>query len=229
MSTICREIREKLFEMQDLGYRDFQAKLMPTVDKERIIGVRIPALRKYAKQLRKRSECGTFLEELPHRYYEEDNLHGFLLEQEKDYESCLEAMERFLPYMDNWATCDLVSPKVFGEHKEELTKAIDRWLSSEETYTVRYGINMLIRYFLKEDFRPEYLERVAKIRSEEYYVRMAVAWYFATALTEQYEAALPFIEKKCLEPWTHNKAIQKARESLQIEKSRKEYLSRLKK
>ncbi|MBQ8549081.1 MAG: DNA alkylation repair protein, partial [Lachnospiraceae bacterium] len=168
-------------------------------------------------------------EELPHRYYEEDNLHGFLLEQEKDYESCLEAMERFLPYMDNWATCDLVSPKVFGEHKEELTKAIDRWLSSEETYTVRYGINMLIRYFLKEDFRPEYLERVAKIRSEEYYVRMAVAWYFATALTEQYEAALPFIEKKCLEPWTHNKAIQKARESLQIEKSRKEYLSRLKK
>ncbi len=229
MSAICGEIREKLFEMQDLGYRDFQAKLMPTVDRERIIGVRIPTLRKYAKQLRKHPEYSDFLAELPHKYYEEDNLHGFLLEQEKDYESCLEAMEYFLPYMDNWATCDLVSPKVFGEYKEELTKAIDRWLSSEKTYTVRYGINMLMRYFLKEDFRPEYLERVAKIRSGEYYVRMAVAWYFATALTEQYEAALPFIEKKCLEPWTHNKAIQKARESLQIEKSRKEYLSRLKK
>ncbi|MGN0166622.1 MAG: DNA alkylation repair protein [Acetatifactor sp.] len=226
--NICEEIRARLFEMQDPEYRDFHAKLIPTIDKENIIGVRTPALRKYAKETAKNPQIKEFLSALPHKYYDENNLHGFLIEQIRDFGECLEAVEAFLPYVDNWATCDLMAPKVFGKHRDELLPAVRRWLDTDETYTIRYGVNMLMRFYLDEDFRPEYLELVAGICSEGYYVNMVIAWYFATALAKQYDATIPFLEKHCLAAWTHNKTIQKARESYRITAEQKEYLKTLK-
>lgn len=225
---IIREIQVRLFELQDTEYRDFHARLMPTVDKEKVIGVRTPVLRKYAGELSGQPEAQEFLKTLPHTYYEENNLHGFLLEKIKDYDTCMGEMKKFLPYIDNWATCDGVAPKVFGRHKEELIKEIPGWLESGQTYVIRFGVNMLMRFFLDEDFKPEYAEKVAAIRSEEYYVKMVVAWYFATALAKQYDAVIPFLEERCLENWTHQKTIQKARESYRISPAQKEYLKTLK-
>lgn len=222
------QIRQRLFEMRDLGYRDFHAALIPNVDKEKIIGVRTPALRKYARELRGSAEAEKFLRALPHEYYDENNLHGMLISEIKDYAGCVAALDRFLPYVDNWATCDLTSPKVFKKHRAELVEDIRRWIASGETYTVRFGIEMLMTHFLDEDFQEEYLALVAELRSEEYYVRMMQAWYFATALAKQYEAAVVYIEQKRLESWTHNKAIQKARESFRVSDARKAYLKTLK-
>lgn len=227
MGDICEEIRAGLFAMQDPKYRDFHAKLIPNVGKEAIIGVRTPALRKYAKEAAKKPEIQEFLAALPHPYYDENNLHGFVIEQIKDFNQCMEAVEAFLPYIDNWATCDMLSPKVFGKHTDRLLPAVRRWIASEETYTVRFGVNMLMRFYLDEEFRPEFLELAADIQSEAYYVKMVIAWYFATALAKQYDAALPFLEQKRLEAWTHNKAIQKARESCRITAEQKEYLKTL--
>lgn len=214
----------RLFELQDLEYRDFHAKLMPTVDKEKVIGVRTPALRKFAKEFGKSEEAGEFMKVLPHDYYEENNLHGFLIEGIKDYEQCICALDAFLPYVDNWATCDMMAPKVFKKHLPELEHKIDEWMASEHAYTVRYGIGMLMRFYLDEGFRVEYLAKAAAVESEEYYVKMMIAWYFATALAKQYEAALPFIEERRLEKWTHNRAIQKAVESSRITAEQKKYL-----
>lgn len=225
---IIRKIQAGLFELQDTEYRDFHAGLMPTVDKEKVIGVRTPVLRKYAGKLSGQPEAQEFLKTLPHTYYEENNLHGFLLEKIKDYDTCMGEMKKFLPYIDNWATCDGVAPKVFGRHKEELIKEIPGWLESGQTYVIRFGVNMLMRFFLDEDFKPEYAEKVAAIRSEEYYVKMVVAWYFATALAKQYDAVIPFLEERRLENWTHQKTIQKARESYRISPAQKEYLKTLK-
>ncbi len=222
------QIRQRLFEMQDLGYRDFHAALIPNVEKEKIIGVRTPALRKYARELRGSAEAEEFLRELPHEFYDENNLHGMLISELKDYADCVAALDRFLPCVDNWATCDLTSPKVFKKHRAELLEDIRRWIASGETYTVRFGIEMLMTHFLDEDFKEEYLAWVAELRSEEYYVRMMQAWYFATALAKQYEAAVVTIEQKRLERWTHNKAIQKARESFRVSDERKAYLKTLK-
>lgn len=221
-------IQQRLFALQDLKYRDFQAKLMPTVDKETIIGVRTPELRKLTKELKGTAEAADFLRTLPHEYYDENNLHGFLLCEIKDYGECVAALDAFLPQVDNWATCDLMSPKCFKRHKAELIKDIRRWMASDELYTVRFGIEMLMSHFLDEDFFPESLSWVASIRSEEYYLRMMQAWYFATALTKQYDAALPYIEEHRLEDWTHNKAIQKSLESYRIPGEQKEYLRTLK-
>ena len=225
---IIRKIQAGLFELQDTEYRDFHAGLMPTVDKEKVIGVRTPVLRKYAGELSGQPEAQEFLKTLPHTYYEENNLHGFLLEKIKDYDTCMGEMKKFLPYIDNWATCDGWAPKVFGRHKEELIKEIPGWLESGQTYVIRFGVNMLMRFFLDEDFKPEYAEKVAAIRSEEYYVKMVVAWYFATALAKQYDAVIPFLEERRLENWTHQKTIQKARESYRISPAQKEYLKTLK-
>ncbi len=222
------QIRQRLFEMQDLGYRDFHAALIPNVDKETIIGVRTPALRKYARELRGSAEAEEFLRELPHEFYDENNLHGMLISEMKDYADCIAALDRFLPCVNNWATCDLTSPKVFKKHRVELSADIRRWIASGETYTVRFGMEMLMTHFLDEDFKEEYLAWVADVRSEEYYVRMMQAWYFATALAKQYEAAVVYIEQKRLERWTHNKAIQKARESFRVGDERKAYLKTLK-
>lgn len=214
--------------MADEKYRDFQSVLMPTVPKEKIIGIRTPLLRKFAKEFYKTSEAKDFLSALPHEFYEENNLHAFLLEQMTDFEECAEKVTAFLPFVDNWATCDGMSPKVFKKHKAELLRYIKIWLGKSDVYSVRFGIKMLMEHFLSEDFKTEYPETVAKIKTEEYYIRMMQAWYFATALAKQYEAVLPFIEKRTLPKWTHNKAIQKAVESYRITAEQKAYLKTLK-
>ncbi len=221
-------IRKELFDMQDTGYRDMQIKIIPNVPADSIIGVRTPQLRKFAGQLVKTEDVGDFLNELPHRYFDENQLHAFIISGMKDYDKCMDEVDRFLPFVDNWATCDQMSPKVFKKHRQELADKTKIWIASSETYTVRFGIGMLMEHFLDEDFDPEYPETVAKVRSEEYYVNMMIAWYFATALAKQYEAVLPFIEEQRLDVWTHNKTIQKAVESYRIDPDKKEYLKSLK-
>ena len=225
---ILDEIREALFARQDLTYRDFQGALIPTVERERMIGVRTPDLRALAKVYANREEIGAFLSDLPHRYFDEDQLHAFVISREKDFSKCVEEVDRFLPYIDNWATCDQLSPRVFRKHKNALLPRIEDWLSSGKTYPTRFGIGMLMSHFLNEDFDPAYLDRVAKIRSEEYYINMMIAWYFATALAKQYEAALPILTDHRLDPWTHNKAIGKAIESRRITEEQKAFLRTLK-
>ncbi len=228
MNELEARVRARLFEMQDLKYRDFCAKLTPNVDPERIIGVRTPQLRSYAAELSKTPDAAAFLALLPHEYYEENNLHGFLIERIKDYDACVAALDAFLPYVDNWATCDLMAPKRFKRHLPELMGEIRRWIASEHCYTIRFGIEMLMSFYLDEAFSPEHLEMVAALRSEEYYVNMMIAWYFATALAKQWDATLPYIEQQRLAPWTHNKAIQKAVESYRITDEQKAYLRTLK-
>lgn len=224
---ITEEIRAGLMARQDLQYRQFHSRLMPTVEKDRVIGVRVPQLRAYAKQLKNELELSEFLADLPHTYYEENCLHGFLIEQIKDYPTCMAETERFLPYVDNWAVCDLFAPKVFRKHPEEVLKKCRTWVQSGETYTVRYGLVTLLRQFLDEHFTPEILE-LAVISSEDYYVNMAAAWLFAEALVKQYDAALPYLQEHRLTLWTHNKAIQKAVESHRIAPETKAYLKTLK-
>ena len=220
-------ITDRLFELQDTGYRDFQSRLMPDVPKEKVIGVRTPALRKLAKELAGTEEAAAFILQLPHKYYEEDNLHTFLICEMKDYDDCMAEVEQFLPYIDNWATCDCFTPKVFKKHRAEVYEKIKQWLGSAETYTVRFGIVTLMDY-LKTDFEKQMLSLVADIRSEEYYINMATAWYFSMALVWQYNAALPYLTEGRLDKWTHNKSIQKATESRQIDDKTKEYLRTLK-
>ena len=217
-------ITQKLFALQDETYQAFQSKLMPTVSPETIIGVRTPLLRKLAKELSGTDLAEAFLNSLPHGYYEENNLHAFLVENIRDYDRALAETEAFLPYINNWATCDCFCPKVFAKHKKELLVPIRRWLDSGEAYTVRYGMEMLMRYYLDDAFRPEYLEWVADVHSTEYYINMMRAWYFATALAKQPDAALPWLTEKRLDLWTHNKAIQKAVESRRIPPGMKQLL-----
>ena len=221
-----KTIQQQLFELQDLKYRDFHAKLVPGMDVNDIIGVRTPELRKLAKQLAKDERVGDFLAVLPHRYLDEMNLHGFIISELKDYNDCLEEIERFLPYVNNWATCDLLSPKAFKQKKNRvrLIEDIKRWMASDEPFIIRFGIEMLMSFYLDEDFKPEYLKWVSDIRHEHYYVKMMVAWYFATALAKQWESTLPYIVESTLEKWTHNKAIQKAVDSYRITPEQKELL-----
>ena len=222
------EIRRKLFSLQDIKYRDFQAKLIPGKTAEVMIGVRTPELRKLAKELGKREDIGEFLADLPHEYFDEDQLQAFIISGMKDYKGCMEEVCRFLPFVDNWATCDQMSPKVFKKHRPALANQADKWLDSDKTYTVRFGIGMLMQHFLDEGFDIKYPERIAELRSDEYYVNMMIAWYFATALAKQYDAIIPYIENRRLDIWTHNKAIQKAIESYRITPEKKEYLRTLK-
>lgn len=221
---IVQEIREYLFTLQDREYRDFQSKLFPTVEKDSVIGVRTPELRKYAKQWVKKSSVREFLDDLPHQYFDENQLHGFIISEIKDYETCLRELQQFLPYVDNWATCDQMSPKIFKKHRPELLAEIERWIASDQTYTVRFGIGMLLQHFLEDDFDPRFLEMVSQIQSDEYYIKMMVAWYFATALAKQWGETVPYIEEQRLVVWTHNKTIQKAVESYRITKEQKAYL-----
>ena len=221
-------VRDKLMELQDLKYADFQRKLMPTVQAEKVIGVRTPQLRRLAKELKGSDEAEAFLEELPHEFFDENQLHAFLIGEEKDFDKCIREVELFLPFVDNWATCDQLSPKVFRKHRTELLGYIRRWLDSDHTYTVRFAEGMLMEHFLGEDFAPDYPEMVAAVRSEEYYINMMTAWYFATALAKQWDAVLPYIEGRRLDMWTHNKAIQKSVESRRITPEQKEYLKTLK-
>ncbi len=225
---IIDEIRNKLNRLQDLKYRDLQIQIIPTVKPESIIGVRTPELRKLAKQFGASEEISVFLNDLPHTYFEENQLHAFIISGMKDYAECLQTLNRFLPYVDNWATCDQMSPRVFRKHRPELLQEIQKWTGSAETYTIRFGIGMLMEQYLEEDFDIAYPETVAAIRSEEYYVNMMIAWYFATALAKQYDAVLPYLENHRLDNWTHNKAIQKAVESYRITPEQKAHLKTLK-
>ena len=227
MPGIEERIRERLFAMRDAEYQAFQSKLIPTLPPERVIGVRTPALRRYARELAGTSEAAAFLAAVPHRYYEENNLHGLLLERERDFAAALAGVEAFLPYVDNWATCDLFSPPVFARHTGELLAPVRRWMQSERTYTVRYGLGMLMRHYLDGAFRPEYLAWAGAVRSEEYYVRMMIAWYFATALAKQPEAAWPWLAEPRLDPWVRAKAVQKALESRRITPEQKQELRAL--
>ena len=217
-------ILDRLYALQDKKYRDFQGKLIPTVDPKTIIGVRTPDLRTLAKELAKQEDIGTFLDTLPHTYFDENQLHAFILSELKDYGQCIERVKEFLPCIDNWATCDQLSPKAFKKHKTELLKEITTWLKSDATYTVRFAVGMLMQHYLDDDFNSAYPKLVAAIKSDEYYINMMRAWYFATALAKQYDAIIPYIEQKKLDPWTHNKAIQKAVESYRITPEQKEYL-----
>lgn len=225
---IREEIRQRLFELQDVSYRDFQVKLIPTVETESMIGVRTPALRKLAREYGRREDIGEFLQDLPHRYFDENQLHAFIISGIKDFETCIMYVEKFLPYVDNWATCDQMSPTVFKKKRQELLPYIREWVKSDRTYTVRFGIGMLMQHYLDEDFDPSYPEMVAGIKSEEYYISMMIAWYFATALAKQYDTVLPYIEEKRLDSQTHNRAIQKAVESYRITQEQKAYLKTLK-
>jgi len=224
---ITDDIRAELLKNQDLGYRDLQKTTIPSANADSIIGVRTPVLRSIAKELAKRDDISVFLDDLPHKLFEENQLHAFILSGMKDLDECLKLVDRFLPYVDNWATCDQMSPKVFRKNKKLLLGYVEKWISSDLTYVRRFAIGMLMEHFLDEDFKPSYLSKVAKIRSEEYYVNMMIAWYFATALAKQYDLALPFIEKHKLDRWTHNKTIQKAVESYRITPEQKEYLKTL--
>ena len=221
-------ITGQLFSLQDMKYKQFHSKLMPTIPQELIIGVRTPVLRKLAKSMIGTEEAELFLKELPHKYYEENNLHGFLLEGIKDFEECITAINQFLPYVDNWATCDMMSPKALKKDLTKLYEWVKLWIQSKETYTIRFGVNVLMKYYLDDAFSTEYPDLVASIQSEEYYVKMVIAWYFATALAKQYEAVLPYLEENRLDTWIHNKTIQKAVESYRITPERKNYLRTLK-
>lgn len=222
------KLQEQLFSMQDEKYKSFHAKLIPNVNPDKIIGIRTPELRKFANAFSKMPESKEFIENLPHKYYEENNLHAFVIEKIKDYDCAIEQTERFLPYIDNWATCDMFLPKTFKKNTGRLTEKINEWLKSDKTYTVRYAIGLLMGLYLDSEFKPEYLEAVASVHSDEYYINMMIAWYFATALAKQYNAAIPFLTENRLDKWVHNKTIQKAIESRRISDETKAYLKTLK-
>lgn len=229
--NIIEEIKDYLLKNQDLQYKQFHSSLMPTINSEVVIGIKVPILRNYTKELLKKYATQSFIpffKDLPHQYYEENNIHAFLIEKINNYDECLFQLEQFLPYIDNWATCDMLNPKVFSKNKDKLLKKINEWIKSSHTYTIRFGIGMLMRYFLDKDFNSSYLELVYSIKSEEYYVNMMKAWFFATALAKQYDATLPIIQNKKLDIWTHNKAIQKAIESFRVPAEHKQYLKTLK-
>ena len=222
------KIQKELFALQDKEYMKFLSKLTPNVSENTIIGVRIPEIRKLAKKLVKNNEYEDFLKELPHKYYDENLLHGAIISESKDFEKCIKLLDNFLPFVDNWAVCDTISPKIFKKYKKELIEKIKEWSQSDKTYTCRFGVEMLMTHFLDEDFKKEYLEVVADIHSDEYYVKMVVAWFFATALAKQWDYAVIYLEDNRLDVWVHNKTIQKARESLRISLEKKEYLKKLK-
>lgn len=230
MSIIPTAIKQQLLDYQDLSYREFQIKLIPTVNPDTIIGIRTPVLRQHAKNLYQAnpSGCLAFLAELPHQYHEENNLHGFFIEQMKDFQMALQRTEDFLPYIDNWATCDVFSPKIFKKYPQPVYCKIKEWIKRPETYAIRYAIGLLLSNYLDDEFEPEMLDLVAAVKSEQYYVKMMVAWYYATALAKQYSPTIRYLEQQRLEPWTHNKTIQKAIESRRISDSQKAYLRSLK-
>ena len=225
------KIQKKLFEFEDSDYREFQAKTIPTAEKKNIIGVRVPKLRALAKEFYSHQDeydVEEFFCSLPHRYFEENFIHSFMIECIKDFDQCIELFEKFLPYIDNWAVCDTCHPKVFKKHTDEILLKASKWIKSSETYTLRYGIDTYMTYFLDEKFDSSHLELIATIRSEEYYVNMMQAWYFATALAKQWDDAVKIIEEQKLSPWVHNKSIQKAKESFRVTDEHKEYLFGLK-
>lgn len=223
------EIINKLFELEDKKYAEFQCKLIPNIDRDKIIGVRVPKVRNLAKNYIKDEESKIFLNTLPHKFYDENMLHGLLISEIKDYDTCIKEIDKFLPYIDNWAVCDIMSPKIFKNNKDKLINKIKQWTKSKETYICRFGIDMLMSNYLDESFKKEYLEIPAKIQLDEYYVQMAIAWFFATALAKKWDETIPYIKQNKLEKFVHNKTIQKAKESFRISKEQKQLLNTLKK
>ena len=224
-----KELQDKLFEMKDKKYKEFHSKLIPEIPKENVLGVRTPILRKYAKEIYEREDVEKFLDTLPHNFYDENNLHVELLKLKyKELDTFLEQLERFLPCIDNWATCDMFSPKIFKKNPDLIYEKVKQWIRSGDTYTVRFGIVTLLQFYLDDLFQEEMLSLVASVKREEYYIKMAVAWYFSIALVKQYDFTLSYFEIQSLENWTHNKAIQKAIESRRIPEERKTYLRTLK-
>lgn len=221
------EVQKALFSLKDQSYWAFHTKLIPNVDPATVIGVRTPQLRKFAKEFAASPSAAEFMRQLPHRYYEENNLQVYLIEPMRDLAEALAAVEAFLPYVDNWATCDAMNPRVFKAHHAELLPHVKRWVASEHEYTIRFGMEMLMLHYLEEDFSPEFPAMVAAVTREEYYIRMMVAWYFATALAFQWEACIGYLEQQKLPRWTHNKTIQKAIESYRITEEQKKYLRAL--
>lgn len=228
LGDVMNEIVKQLFKLQDVDYKAFQCKLMPSVDSDNVIGVRTPKLRAFAKELNGTDIAKDFLSSLPHKYYEENNLHAFLVEKIKDFNECISALDLFLPYVDNWATCDSMTPKVLKKDLDALLMQIKIWLRSDRVYTVRYAIKLLMNFYLDDEFDTEYLDMVASVHSNEYYINMMIAWYFATALAKQYDSSIIYIEEKRLSPWVNNKAIQKACESFRVSDEHKNYLKTLK-
>ena len=222
------DIRGSLFELQDEKYREFQSKLTPNISKEKMIGVRVPNVRVLAKQYIKTKEGENFLKDLPHKYYDENMLHALLISEIKDYDICIKEVNKFLPYVDNWAVCDIMSPKIFKKHKKELINEIKKWAKSDKVYECRFGIEMLMSHFLDDDFNLEYLEIPAQISIDEYYVKMMIAWFYATSLAKQWDATIPYLKDNKLDVWVHNKTISKAKESYRITVKQKEYLKSLK-
>lgn len=222
-------IQERLFELRDSEYAEFQGKLIPNIEKENIIGVRVPVLRKLAKEYAKDEESAYFLDSLPHKYYDENMLQGLMISEMKNYDECIAKTNQFLPNVDNWAVCDIMSPKIFAKNKDLLLIQVKRWIKSKDTYTCRFGLGMLMRHFLDDDFKPEYLMLASGVKSEEYYVKMMVAWFFATALAKQWESAIIYLENGSLDRWTNNKTITKACESYRITHEQKIYLKTFRK
>ncbi len=221
-------VEEELFKLQDKKYQALQINIVPNVDKEKIIGVRVPEIRKLAKKYKDDDSVNIFLKELPHKYYDENLLHGLIISEIKDYDRCIEEVENFLPYVDNWAVCDTMSPKVFMKNKDKLIIKIKKWIKSSKLYTCRFGIRMLMNHFLKDDYKKEYLELPATVHSDEYYLKMMIAWFYATALAYRWDDTIKYLDEKKLDKWTHNKTIQKAIESYRITDSQKEYLRKIK-
>lgn len=228
MLMMISKIREYLFNMSDSAYRDFHSRLVPGLDKERIIGVRTPILKKYAEVIAKQQGISDFLVDLPHKYYEENNLHAYIIALMSDFDSCVDALEAFLPYIDNWATCDGLRPKCFTENRDRLVPKALEWISDDRTYVKRFGIQVIMNHFLDDCFDERYNSIISSVRSDEYYVNMMVAWYFATALAKQYDKTVVYLENRMLDKWTHNKTIQKAIESYRISDETKIYLKTLK-
>ena len=221
------ELRENLFGLQDIQYKNFQAKLLPTVDSEKIIGVRSPALYKFTKKFFQDKTTDEFIKNLPHKYFEENSIHAIIISEMKDFHECLQAVKNFLPYIDNWGTCDSLIPTIFAKHTDELEGEIKIWLDSNSTYTIRFALSMLMKFYLDDNFDKKYLQWAANIKSDEYYVEMMTAWYFAESLVKQYDSAIIFLEKNLLAPKVHTKTIQKAVESRRISDDTKKYLKSL--
>ena len=223
------EIRNCLFELKDEKYKEFTLKIIPGLEPDNVIGVRTPQIAKIAKEIIKSGDYSSFLDDCPHKYYEEKGIHVAIINSMKDYDSVIREIDRFIPYVDNWATCDGIKPKkAFSKNCDRLIIDAKRWIKSEHIYTKRFGIEMIMNFFLDDNFKREYNDLVASIRSDEYYINMMIAWYFATALAKQYNDTIPFIENRRLDEWTHKKTIQKARESYRITEEQKEYLKSLK-
>ena len=222
------DLKSELLKVKDDKYKEFQSKLVPNISKDIILGVRTPDLRRIAKELFVSKEYKSFLNELPHKYYEENLIHFFVISMIKDFDECIKETEKFLPYVDCWPVSDQATPKVFKKHHDKLLSYIKKWIKSKHIYTSRFGIRILMNEYLGEDFKPEYLKLVSSIKSEDYYLKMMVAWYFATALAKQYDETIPYFEKHILSDWEHKKAIQKACESFRVSNSHKEYLKQLK-